>query len=442
MKRRGYQKYIERKKRLSGKRVAGIDPASKKHQLAIVDEQGIQVGGSFAFPISYKGYTEKLWKELTRILGTYNPDDLVFAIETSGAIWKSITDYLTDQGYMVLLVSPLTTFHTRPVMNQDYSKTDPKDALLIATNARNGSYAEYRRFGPEINCSRRLSITYGKLAKDRQKAITRLKALIQEVFPEYLDCLSADTLTSLSLLEKYFLPEHFLNLSVDEEAPHIRSISRGTYGPSTLTKLKELANKSIGSHTEGEEEALRLTLHAWISQVRRIDESLDKISAALIAITRKNEYLSILTSVKGISDVTASRFIAECRDLNDYTHYKQIEKLAGANVRLADSGVYQGTRRISKIGNKRLLSLLYVMATQVVRHVPEIRIKFIKRQLRKKSYRKNIVACIPWLLKLLMALIKEKRPYVYKEETLLELNKLELKYTDMRNKEKKMRDAA
>jgi transposase len=441
MKRRGYQKYIERKKRLSGKRVAGIDPASKKHQVAIVDEEGIQIGRSFSFPINYKGYTETLWKGLTHILGTYNPDNLVFAIETSGAIWKGITDYLTDQGYTVLLVSPLTTFHTRPVMNQDYSKTDPKDALLIATNARNGSYAEYRRFNPEINCARRLSITYAKLVKDRQKAIARLKALMQEVFPEYLECIPADTLTSLFLLERHFLPEHFKNLSMEEES-EIRRISRGTYRASTLAKLKELAERSTGSHTEGEEEALRLAIITWISQVRQIDESLSKISTALIGITRKNECFASLISVKGISEVTASRFIAECKDLNDYTHYKQIEKLAGANVRLADSGVYQGTRRISKIGNKRLLCLLYVMATQVVRHVPEIRIKFIKRQLRKKSYRKNIVACIPWLLKLLMALIKEKRAYVYKEEAILELNKLELKYTDMKNKEKKMREAA
>jgi len=441
MKRRGYQKYIERKKRLSGKRVAGIDPASQKHQVAIIDEEGIQVGRSFSFPVSYRGYTENLWKGLTHILGSFSSDDLVFAIESSGGIWKGITEYLTDRGYVVVLVNPLTTFHTRPVMNQDFSKTDPKDALLIATNAQSGSYAEYRRFRAEINCSRRLSITYEKLTKDRQKAILRLKSLVTEIFPEYLECIPADTLTSLFLLEKHFLPDHFRDLSIDDEK-EIHRISRGTYRASTVKKLKDFAEKSIGSRTEGEEEALRLTIHTWISQIRLIDENLSKISSALIDIAGKNEHYMSLVSVKGISDVTASRFIAELRDLDDYTHYKQIEKLAGANVRLSDSGIYQGTRRISKIGNKRLLHLLYVMTSHAVRFVPELRIKFIKRQLRKKSYRKNIVACIPWLLKLLMALIREKRTYVYKEEALLELNRLELRYADMRNKEKKMRGAA
>jgi len=441
MKRRGYEKYIGRRKRLSGKRVAGIDPASRKHQVVIVDEEGIQVGKSFSFPMSYKGFTETLWKGLTHILGSYTPDDLVFAVETSGAIWKGLADYLTDQGYTVLLVSPLTTFHTRPVMNQDYSKTDPKDALLIATNARGGSYTEHRRFKSEINCARRLSITYEKLIKDRQRAIMRLQALMQEIFPEYLECIPADTLTSFFLLERYFLPEHFKNFPADEERKVLR-LSRGTYRDSTFMKLKEFAARTTGAHTEGEEEALRLAIATWISEVRLIDESLKKVSSALINITRENECYMSLISVKGISDVTASRFIAELRDLNDYTHYKQIEKLAGANVRLSDSGISQGVRRISKIGNKRLLHLLYIMTVMAVRFVPEIRIKFIKRQLRKRAYTKNIVACIPWLLKLLMALMKEKRAYVYKEEAILELNKLELKYTDMRNKEKKMREAA
>jgi transposase len=170
--------------------------------------------------------------------------------------------------------------------------------------------------------------------------------------------------------------------------------------------------------------------------------SLKRVSSAMIDLAKKTEHFEIIVSIKGISHITASRFIAECRNLDEYDHYKQIEKLAGANVRLMDSGKYAGTRRISKIGNKRLLRLIYLMTTQVVKFIPELRIKFIKRQLKKKCYRNNVIACVPWLLKLIMTLIKGRRPYVFKEETTMELAKLESKYTDMRNKEKKLRNAA
>jgi transposase len=428
MKRIGYRKFMERKKKLSGKKVVGIDPAGEKHQVALLDKDGMQIGRSFTFPVSYQGYTEKLWKELTRRLGLYDTGSLVFAVETSCALWKGIADYLTDRGYTVLLVSPLTTYYSRSLINQDFSKTDPKDALVVATNARNGSYSEYRRFDPGVNALHRLSITYEKLAKDRQRSYARLRAFMQEVFPEYLSCLGVDILSSFYLLKRYMLPREFKKLQVHEHEDPLRRISRGNHGRAVLTKIKDLAEHSVGSHTEGEEEVLRLTLDAWIAQVRHIDVSLKKITDAMITLARKTEYYEVLISLKGVSDLTASRFIAECRDLNNYDHYKQIEKLAGANVRLMDSGKYVGVRKISKIGNKRLLRLLYLMTTHVVEHVPEVRIKFLKRQLKKRCYRKNIVACIPWLLKLIMALVKEKRLYAFREESMEEMERLNKKY--------------
>lgn len=80
---KGYQKYMERKRKIAGKRVVGIDPAGRKHQAAIVDEKGIQQGKSFMVPVSYEGYEVKLGKEPTKALGSCGPENLVFAIETS-----------------------------------------------------------------------------------------------------------------------------------------------------------------------------------------------------------------------------------------------------------------------------------------------------------------------------------------------------------------------
>ena len=99
-------------------------------------------------------------------------------------------------------------------MNDDFSKTDPKDALIVATNAQGGNYTSYRRFSSEVNKLHRLSIAYEKVSKDRQKAVARLRALMEEVFPEYLSCIGVDTKGSLYLLERYFLPGHFRRLRV------------------------------------------------------------------------------------------------------------------------------------------------------------------------------------------------------------------------------------
>jgi hypothetical protein len=94
---KGYQKHMERKKALAGMRVVGIDPASRKHQATVLDEKGIQQGHSFSFPVSHEGYEVKLWKGLTKILGSYGPENLVFAIETSCALWKTLTRLPVEQ---------------------------------------------------------------------------------------------------------------------------------------------------------------------------------------------------------------------------------------------------------------------------------------------------------------------------------------------------------
>jgi hypothetical protein len=82
--------------------------------------------------------------------------------------------------------------------------------------------------------------------------------------------------------------------------------------------------------------------------------------------------------------------------------------------------------------------------------MPEVRIKFLKRQIKKKSYRKNIFAASSILMRILMALIKEKRTYELREDAVQEMERLELKYnpekekkkTRKKNKKKSLKKAA
>ncbi len=436
---KGYIRCLERKQWVSGKIIIGIDPAKEKHQAVVLDEHRMQQGKSFSFDCTYEGYNIKLWEKLDTIVGSYSSDNLVFAVETACDLWKTIVDYLFRQGYTVLLVNPLTTYHSRPLMNNDYSKTDPKDALLVATNAHNGHYTEYKKHSASINSLHLLSIAYSKLLKDRQAVILRMMAFMDEVFPEYVKCMNVEIETSLYLLERFFLPEHFQKLDIDEHEWPIRRVSNGKHKAKTLQTIKEQAHSSIGRRLVGEEEIMRLILDGWIAEIRQLHKTIKSVKKAMIELAGQTEYFKILVSIPGISDLTAARFIAECRDMDLFSHYKQIEKMAGSNVRLCDSGKYAGIRRINGIGNKRLLNLIYVMTCSAARFNPEVRIKFLRRQLKRKGFRKNIFASSPILLRLIMTLIKEKRTYEIREESLRELEKLENKYNPEKKDKKKSR---
>jgi transposase len=137
---------------LEGKYVVGIDPAKAKHQAAIVDTEGVQLGKSFSFPTSDAGFRIALWKNIAKSLPDCNPENTVFAIETSCNLWQTLTWYLHCVcGYTVVLVSPLSTHHERPIMNLDFSRTDSKDAFLVASLARRGAYTLYEQFSTQSN---------------------------------------------------------------------------------------------------------------------------------------------------------------------------------------------------------------------------------------------------------------------------------------------------
>ena len=78
------------------------------------------------------------------------------------------------------------------------------------------------------------------------------------------------------------------------------------------------------------------------------------------------------------------------RDLGRYTHDKHIEKLAGLNLRLYQSTQYTGSRHISHIGNPRLRWIIYKMTEETAWRVPEVRIKYLRRQLKRRKHVKNV----------------------------------------------------
>jgi transposase len=414
---------------VSDKIIIGIDPCKKKYQAMIINEKGIPMGNSFSFQNSYNGFHLKLWQKVKSQVGIIDPNNIVFSIETSINFWQKLCYYLHDQGYTILLVRPLTTKYERPRINCNFSKTDPKDALVVANSARQGYFHFYQEYSDPVRAMHSLAISYDKLKKQLVIAKQRLRSQVDQLFPEFSTVMKLDSDTARYLLSKYITPQDFLNMNIFQELISLRKVSRNHHGVETLNALMEVAGKSIGiSLDEASYNAERITMNLWIVQIDLLKQQMYSLLKQMVELTEKTPYFKILTSIKGISDITAARFIAENRELFENTHYKKIEAFAGTNLKLSQSGTYMGYRRITHIGNNRLRAVLYKMTEETKNHIPEVRIKFLKRQMKQARYTKNIVACSSNLLKLIVALIREKRTYVFNQEKLKELEKLEIEY--------------
>lgn len=426
---------------LSGNFVLGIDPGKQKHSGVVIDATGMPQGSAFSFPVSREGFDEVLPSQLERRVPGYCSDNLVFAVETSCNLWITIAHHFHALGYTVVLVSPVATRHARPMLDNDFSKSDPKDALLVADNAQKGSYTRYRIFEKHIEAAHQLSITYDKLAKDRTRLKCRLRSFMERVFPEYLGAFDITTKTSLYLLERYFLPQHFQHIDVEAEGEVIRTISQGSHKAPTLRKLKAWAQTSIGVGVDGQGEAHRIILDGWIGAIRQVQKQLDRVKKGMISLVRDEPSFDILTSLPNINENLAAQFIAETRGPDRFGHFKEIEKLAGSNVRISDSGKFKGRRRMSKMGNPRLRRVVYQMTTQTAKLVPQVRRRFLERELRRKCYRKNICASSSQLLRLIVALLKEQRPYEERPDLAAHLVGLEHKYATRYKKKPRVRTA-
>jgi len=419
------------------KYVVGIDPAKAKHQASIFDCHGLLLGKSFTFSNSLGGYQTFLQKVKLQTADV-NAEKIVFAIETSCNLWITLTHFLRSKGYEVLLVSPLTTKQSRPMISHDFSRTDPKDALLMASNAQRGYFDFYREYSDEIKAMHALSIAYDKLRKNLVQQRNRIHALLDRCFPEFLKEFSLDTKTSTYLLEKYFLPAHFIFMDIDSESETIRKLSWGNCGRSHLEAVRKYAMESIGIHLEESEElAERIALDSWLAMQVLIEKQMAAIMKRLIELAKQTPYFKILISLKGISDKQASLFIAETRDLAGFSHYKQIEKYAGFSLRQSQSSSYVGPRHMNHIGNRRLSCILYKMSEETIKYIPEVRVKFLKRQLFRRSYRRNVVAASSNLLKLIVALVREDRIYEARgNESTERLIFLEKKYAALKESDK------
>ena len=293
----------------------------------------------------------------------YEPPQLMF----NHYLWPPLVSYLHEHHNRVVLVSPLSTCHARPAKSGTFSRTDSKDAFLIADLARQGTFHFHEDYTPEEEAMHRLAISYDKLRKvcsattpaSEHRSMDRHGPL----FPELLKVLKLDSLTARHLLQRYLLPEEYLTLDLDREADRLMDISRNQHGRETLLRLQVLARRSVGvPQSDPGRTAQRLTVDAWLSMIDALEAQIRSVEGELVRLSRETPYHAPLVSLKGISDLLAALFIAEVRDPSRFPRPKQIERLAGCNLHVHDSGTYKG-RRITHLGGSRLRWVLYQMAS-------------------------------------------------------------------------------
>ena len=178
-------------------RYAGIDIASEKHFVAVVDDASVVLEKSTGFTEDTEGYLK-----LFRLLGPAEHIALV-GMEATGHYWKNIFAALTAKGYRLALINPL---RTNRFAGEDLqrTKTDAIDALGIARFAAQKRPEVTRLPDSATEELKELVRLRDRLMQDFGDRVRELHRVVDLGFPEFTRYVrTLDSHLATAILTKY-----------------------------------------------------------------------------------------------------------------------------------------------------------------------------------------------------------------------------------------------
>ncbi|MHB1647007.1 MAG: transposase [bacterium] len=126
----------------------------------------------------------------------------------------------------------------------------------------------------------------------------------------------------------------------------------------------------------------------------------------------RKEDIEILKSIKGISDITASHFMAEIKDIAKFENRNKLIAFAGTDPGIRESGTsLKISGRISKRGSVSLRRYVYLMAVSVIKYNNYFKDYYCKKKEEGFPHRKAMIALVNKLLRIIFALLTRKQKF-------------------------------
>ncbi|MEF3309290.1 IS110 family transposase [Paenibacillus sp. GYB004] len=413
MKHKLKQKQNQRIERITDKTlVVGADIAKKIHVARAVDMRGIELGKECVFQNEQKGLTKlTMWmKELQQVHGK---TEIVFGIEPTGHFWFPLAFYLKEQGIKLVLVNPHHVNKSKELEDNSQTKSDYKDAKVIANLVRNGKYSEPNLPTKEYAELRILMNQREKLMVGLNQVKARIGNWFDRYFPEYSQVFKDwDGKASLMTMRHFPTPEEIVSTGARGILEYWKTEIKRGIGIKRAERLCALATTSIGL-VEGIA-AARIELAILLEQYDLFMKQEDMLMQAVMKILETIPGAKQMLSIPGIGVVTVAGFLAEVGDLNTYDHGQQIIRLAGLNLTENSSGIRKGQTGISKRGRSRLRGLLFRAMLPVVAKNEEFKSLHKHNTTRNQNplkKKQSIIALCGKLIRVLYTLGTKRKEY-------------------------------
>ncbi len=342
--------------------ICGIDIGKTKCCARFCDYRGLEVYHKVWFDRTEN--LDAIGCNITAAMYKENKTDVIIAFEPTGHYWLNIDKYFKDCNQETVLMPTYTVKQAKEMHDQNPTKSDPKDALLIARLTSEGKYVK-----PIERDELYQDIYSGyHVYDDIQKEINRVKNKIHvwndKYFPEIEKVYKINSVGIKPIYENQLLPNEIKNMTL-EALIEIMTKDNSRANKKSIMKIKELCEKSNGIDSDAftKKEIKRL-----YERFQELTQELEEIEKELIELASQIDYVEKAVEITGIGYMSIIGIIAETGNLNNYVHAKQVLKMSGLSLKESSSGQKKGKKHISKRGRAKLRRNLKQIGIALVGH--------------------------------------------------------------------------
>ena len=384
--------------------VVGVDIAKKKHYARFVDYRGELIYRTISFDNNQFGF-EKLIESINVVKEKTGKEDVIVGCEPTGHYWFNLRDYMKNKEIELVIVSTFATKNAKEFDDNSPTKSDPKDALVIAKLVAEGRYSEpVQREGvyQEINSGQ-------STIEDLTDEIIRLKNKIHRWndihFPEIETVYSIKSREYEEFAKLALTPKEITEMTEEELITKLTENNHYA-DKKKISIIKTLASVSVGCEAN---EYDKKEIKRLINRLVEVINEKKELQKSLISKASEIDYVENIVEITGIGYGHMIPIISECGDLRKYSHYKQVMKMAGLGLKENSSGMKKGRKHINKRGRAQLRKDLKLAALSLIKNndaFKSLHEYYTQKRDRRLEKLVSVNAIIHKLVRVIMAIVK------------------------------------
>ncbi|WP_010493213.1 IS110 family transposase [Paenibacillus elgii] len=390
--------------------VVGIDIAQLTHVARAVNFRGIVIGNPLSFSNDEEGF-QSLLRWIQSLQAAHNLNTTIIGMEPTGHYWLSVSRWLAKKQIEVVLVNPHLVKKNKENRDNTPSKSDKKDALVIADMVKNGYYSFVRNTSEAFEELRVFLSNRDSVVTRLVSAKNQIHRWVDVVFPELRQIFkNLMCRGSLATLRLFPTPEELRKLTPQDVVRGWKSIMQRQPGDKKAQTLIALASRSVGSKQATH--AYKLHLKQLLAEYDLACEQLKIVETEIIAVLDRIPFTKSMLVVKGISAISLAGILGEAGDLSGFVHGNALLRHAGLNLAEASSGKWMGQMKISKRGRSRLRRFIFMMTMSLVGNNPDFKAMHAYNvQVKKMKKMRSLMKLCGKLARVLVGMARNNEAY-------------------------------